>query len=141
MKEHLWRARRVETAGSVLLGILGALAVVLACVGLYGSASYTASSRSQELGIRMALGAQRGDVLWLCLRQGAVIAIAGLAVGLLGAYALTQMASLTLVGVGGATLFSFLASALLIGSIAMLAIFIPAQRATRADPVVALRAE
>jgi ABC-type antimicrobial peptide transport system permease subunit len=75
------------------------------------------------------------------LRQGATLALAGLAVGLAAAYALTQMASRALGGVGGATLFSFLASGLLIGSIAMLAIFIPAQRATRVDPVVALRAE
>jgi putative ABC transport system permease protein len=141
MKQHLERARRLEIAGSVLLGVLGALAVALACVGLYGSASYTASSRSRELGIRIALGAQRGELLWLCLRQGAAIALTGLAVGLAAAYALTQAVSRALVGAGGASFFSFLASVMLIGSIAMLAIFVPARRATRADPALALRAE
>jgi putative ABC transport system permease protein len=141
MKEHLRRARRVEFAGSALLGILGALAVALACIGLYGSASYTASSRTRELGIRIALGAQRWDVLWLCLRQGAVIAAAGLAVGLAAAYALTKTVSRSLVGGGGPSLLSFPASVLLIGSIAMLAVLIPAHRATRLDPMGALRAE
>ena|SRR5271157_5664215 len=140
MKQHLRLARKVEIAGSVLLGVLGALAVVLACVGLYGSASYAASSRSRELGIRMALGAPRRDVLWLCLRQGAVIAVAGLAVGLTAAYAITLMVP-AVAGAGGPSPLSFLVSVLLIGSVAMLAIFIPARRATCVDPMVALRAE
>jgi predicted permease len=141
MKQHLRLARTLEFTGSTLLGVLGALAVALACVGLYGTASYTASSRSRELGIRLALGAQRRDVLWLCLRQGTGIAVAGLAVGLWAAYAITQMVSRALGVAGVASSLSFLVSVLLIGSLTMLAIFIPAHHATRLDPMVALRAE
>jgi len=141
MKQNLRPVRSFEPVGDELLGILAALAVALACVGLYGIASYNTGSCSRELGILIAFSARREDVLWLRLRQGAVIAVAGVDVGLPYAYAFTKVASRTIVGAGGNSPISSLVSVLLIRPMTMLAIFIPAYPAACMDPTVVLRGE
>ena len=140
MKENLLRARGAQLSGSALLGALGGLAIALACVGLYGNASYMARYRTKELAVRMALGAQRRDVLWLCVRQSARVALPGLIIGITVAFVLARIASHATPAVSESWI-SFAASFLVIGSVAMLAMFVPAYRASGMDPMAALRAE
>jgi len=124
-----------------LLATFAAIALGLAAIGIYGLMSYTVSQRTHEIGIRMALGAKRGDVLHLVVRHGMMLAVVGVLVGTVGALLLTRFLSGMLYGVGvndPTTLFSV--ATLLIG-VAALASYIPAQRATRVDPMVALRYE
>jgi putative ABC transport system permease protein len=125
----------------VLLGVFAGLALLLASLGIYGVMSYSVAQRSRDLGVRMALGAARGSVLALVMRQGIVLAAAGIGVGLVGAFALTRLISSQLYSVRPTDPATFAGVALLLGGIAVLATFIPALRATRVDPVVALREE
>ena len=114
---------------------------MLAAVGIYGVISYSVAQRTKEFGVRMALGAQRADVLGIVLRSGMLLTIIALVVGLGGAFLLTRFLSTLLFGVTPTDPFTFVAVSILLGSIAFLATYIPARRATKVDPMVALRYE
>ena len=125
----------------ILLGIFAALALVLSCVGIYGVISYLAGQRTHEIGIRMALGAQRNDVLRLILGHGAKMVLIGVAVGIAASLALTRLMAKLLFGVSAYDPLTFLAVACLLILVALAASYIPARRAMRVDPIVALRYE
>jgi ABC-type antimicrobial peptide transport system permease subunit len=127
----------------VLLGIFAALALLLASVGIYGVISYLVSQRTQEIGIRMALGADRGHVLRWVLKQGGRLAFLGVAVGLAAALALTQFmaSSSMLYGVRAYDPFTLFGVTALLATVALAACYIPARRAMHIDPMRALRSE
>ena len=125
----------------LLLGGFALLALVLASVGLYGVMSYTVTQRSRELGVRLALGAGTNDVLGLVLRQGVNLALVGVVVGLSAAFLLTRVMNSMLFGIGATDPITFVTIPLVLMAVAALATYLPARRATRTDPIVALRAE
>jgi putative ABC transport system permease protein len=125
----------------VLLGIFAALALMLGSVGLYGVMAYSTAQRTQEIGVRMALGAEPQDVLRLVLLRGAKLTAAGLCLGLAGALAVTHLMKSLLFGVGANDLLTFVGVAVLISAVALVSSYIPARRATCVDPMVALRHE
>ena len=126
---------------TIMLGAFAAFALVLAIVGVYGVMSHLVSQGTHDIGVRMALGAQRSRIVGMILKQGAELTIAGVIAGLIGAAALTRVMGTLLFGVGTHDLLTFSIVPLVLGSIALLAVYIPALRATRVDPVVALREE
>jgi putative ABC transport system permease protein len=124
-----------------LLGVFAGLALVLAAVGIYGVMSYVVSLRTNEIGIRMALGANPGDIWRLVILRGAALAVFGVAIGTAGALVLTELLSSLLYAVKPTDPVTFGGVALLLGAIAVLACYIPARRAMRVDPMIALRHE
>jgi ABC-type antimicrobial peptide transport system permease subunit len=133
----LWRVRWQ----AVLLAVFGGLAMLLAAVGLYGVVAYTVAQQTREVGIRMAIGAQRGDVLWLVLGRGLRLTAVGIAIGMLLSAAATRLLGGLLYGMSPLDPVSYAAASLAWAAVAMLASYVPARRAMKVDPVVALRWE
>jgi len=125
----------------MLFSIFAAGALLLAGIGIYGVLSYIVGQRTREVGIRMALGAQRGDVVWAVLRDGAEMTLPGVGIGVIVALALTRLMSSMLFGVKPTDVVTFAAVAGLLCAIALLACYLPARRAAALDPVQALRSE
>jgi putative ABC transport system permease protein len=150
-KQIIWRSRTFEELlgksvaprrfNMLLLGIFASVALILAAVGLYGVMSYSVSWRIHEIGIRMALGANRSNVLGLVVRQGMTLTLIGLALGLVGAFSLSRVLRSLLYGVTPTDPLTFAGVSLVLIIVALLACLIPARRATRVDPIVALRTE
>jgi putative ABC transport system permease protein len=141
MRDRLAEALSTQRANVALMGVLAALALLLAAIGIFGVIAYMVSRRSPEIGIRMALGAQRSDVLRMVLGQGMILAFAGIVIGLGGALAATRALRTLLFEISPRDPLTLAASVLLFAGVAAAACYVPARRAIRVDPMATLRHE
>jgi|RhiMethySRZTD1v2_1073278.scaffolds.fasta_scaffold11300_3 Acidobacterial duplicated orphan permease len=141
MEEYISTSVAAPRFSTTLLSIFAGVALVLTIVGLYGVMSYSVAQRTNEIGIRMALGAQSRDVLLMIVKQGSVLILLGLTIGLIGAFLATRVMASLLFGVTAKDPFTFVAVSVLLAIVALLACYIPALRATKVDPMDALRCE
>jgi putative ABC transport system permease protein len=141
MRENLVLALFPARIAASLLGLLGLLGLSLALVGIYGVVSYAVSQRTSEIGLRMALGARRLDIFRLVIGQGMKLTLIGIGLGAAGALVLTRFLTSLLVGVSPADPLTFATLAVLFSLVALLACYLPARRAAKIDPMVALRHE
>ncbi|MGA1987291.1 MAG: FtsX-like permease family protein, partial [Candidatus Sulfotelmatobacter sp.] len=134
-------AASTPASTTFLFAAFAGVALVLGMVGIYGVLSFLVSKRAREMGIRMALGAQRRNVLWLVMKEGAKFAFTGIALGLAGAFVTTRLLASLLYGVGPADPVTFVVVAAVMAVVTLAACYVPARRAMRVDPMVALRYE
>ena len=139
MTQLIGNAVSRERFSMVLLIFFATMSVILAALGIYGVMAYSVTQRTQEIGIRRALGAQSADILKMIVRQGLILVIIGVVIGLVGAFALTRVLSSLLYKVGALDVVIFLEGALLLAGVALLASYLPARKATQVDPIIALR--
>jgi len=141
MNEHLGFAFYPARMSAFLLGLFSMLGLSLAMLGLYGLLAFVVRRRTHEVGIRIALGATKGDVLSVIMRRGILLVALGMTLGLGAAYAASRVVAGLLYGIGGRDLVTFTEAAILLAFVALLAMYVPSRRATRVDPMVALRYE
>jgi len=141
MSERVNQSLQGERTQATLLGSAGVMALLLASVGLYGVMSYMVAQRTREIGIRMALGASRGNVLGLVLKQGATLVSAGVVIGLGAAFGLTRLVASSLFGITAIDPLTFAGTSLVLVLVSLAASYLPARRATKVDPIIALRYE
>jgi putative ABC transport system permease protein len=141
MEQALAKSVAARRFSMILLSVFAALALILAAVGIYGVISYSVAQRTREVGIRMALGAQTIDVIKLVVRDGLKLVVIGVLVGLGGAVMLTRLMTTLLFGVAPTDSLTYGAVTVILIAVALAACYIPARRATKVDPLVALRFE
>ncbi len=141
MDQRLSDALARQRFSMLLLGMFAVIASLLAAIGIYGVMAYAVNQRTHEIGIRLALGAQPGHILQLVIRQALILVSVGIAIGLTGALALTRVMSSLLYGVSTTDRLTFVITPLLLGGVGVLASYLPARRATKVDPMIALRYE
>jgi predicted permease len=141
LKEHMKLSLFPARIAATVLGVFGLVTLLLSAIGIYGITSYAVAQRTREIGIRMALGAQLGDVLKLVLTHGVKLTISGVAIGLFGAYLVTRAITSVLYGVSATDPLTFGFVSILLVAVALLACYVPARKATKVDPLVALRYE
>jgi putative ABC transport system permease protein len=141
MEEVIARSASTRRFAMTLLGVFAGLAMALASVGVYGVISYSVAQRTHEFGVRIAMGARARDVLKQVFKQGVKLVLIGVVAGLCASFALTSLVASLLFGVGAKDPLTFVIGSLLLTLVALLACWIPARRATKVDPLVALRCE
>jgi len=141
MEDHVRTAQLLPRLAVSLFGAFGAIGLLLASVGLYGVVNYSVRRRTREIGIRMALGAEAFKVRWMVVRQGMGLALVGMGIGLIAAFAATRLLASFLYGVSATDLFTFAAAPMVFAIVAAVASYVPARRASKIDPLLALRHE
>jgi ABC-type antimicrobial peptide transport system permease subunit len=141
MEEIISESLSTQRFSMILLAVFAAVALILASIGIYGVISYLVGQRTHEIGVRIALGARRWDVLNLILSQGAKLTLIGVLIGVAASLGLTKLMARMLYGVSASDPFTFIGVAILLSLVALVACYIPTRRAMRVDPMVALRCE